>query len=143
MLTGLLHTHSMLRYIVVLLAIVLIISAIIGLLSKKPSAIFSLKLAKYLVILTHIQLLLGFSLYLSLNYHNLLKDMANTMSNADLRWKAIEHLVTMLFAVVLITLGNARAKRAITSQKVFSNHLIFIGIALILIFLGIPTDRWF
>lgn len=141
---ALLHSHSGTRYIVIALAIAAIANALGGLLGKRKFNAIGANLGKFFVLSTHLQALIGLVMYFGVyKYYKLFSDMAGTMANADLRWKAVEHLVTMLIAVVLITIGNAKSKRATTDAKKYQHQLVFFILGIVIIFLGIPANRWF
>ena len=69
--------------------------------------------------------------------------MGETMSNAALRFQAIEHPITMLLAIVLITLGWSRHKKQTTDLGKFKKIALFYGLGLVLILSRIPWDLWF
>ena len=60
------------------------------------------------------------------------------MSNDVLRFFLVEHIFIMVLAVLLITIGYSRAKRAIDEGKKFRNILVFYLLGLLLILAGIP-----
>ncbi|MCG8330871.1 MAG: hypothetical protein MI974_24470 [Chitinophagales bacterium] len=137
MYTGLTHAHSGLRWLVLLFLLLAIISAYRawkggGSLSKMP--LFAL-------IVTHIQMLIGFVLYFIgiSNESNLkISFMDGFMKNAITRFYTIEHLILMLIAIVLITVGYSKAKRKATEEAKGKTTFTFYLIALILILLAIP-----
>ncbi len=141
MYTGLQHAHSGLAY---LLLAFLGISTILFL-AKSKSAKFSKtdkRLALITLIISHIQLILGFSVYFigPKGYAFLSAD--NVMSDPTLRLYAVEHVSVMLIAIALITVGYSRAKRATEDTKKFRSLGIFYGIGLILALSRIPWDAW-
>lgn len=58
------------------------------------------------------------------------------------RLYVLEHPLTMIIAVVLITVGYARAKRLQDDKKRFRSIAIFYSLALILILSRIPWNAW-
>jgi predicted acyltransferase len=60
------------------------------------------------------------------------------MKNASQRFYGMEHLLLMLLAIVLITIGSAKAKRASTDEKKFKTTYLFFTLGLVLILAGIP-----
>ena len=48
------------------------------------------------------------------------------------------HSSLMLTAIVLITIGSAKAKRKPTDQEKFKTMLVWFSIALLIIFIAIP-----
>ncbi len=129
MFSGLLHAHSGIRWIVL---IGIVLSIIIGFINRKNSGFKSRPVALVTLISAHIQLLLGIGLYFMSPY---VKFTGETMSMTRERFFTIEHAMLMLVAIVLITIGWSKAKRAQKSDyKIFVYYLI----AFILIMMGIP-----
>lgn len=83
-------------------------------------------------ILTHIQLLLGLILFF---LSPKVQFGGSTMSSSLFRFFTVEHSLIMLIAIVLITLGYTRSKKA---PKPFNVAFNFYIIALVLILVGIP-----
>ena len=134
MYTGLLHLHSVLRYLILVLLVVVVVLALIGVLNKKPFGKTDNKLSLFLFIFTHTQLLVGIILYIvSYSGGHRVQFNSETMSTPALRYFAVEHSLMMLIAIVLITLGRTRAKKAATDLAKHKQLLIFNGIALLII----------
>ena len=127
---GLLHAHSGLRWIVLLLIIINVINAAGGFSGKKVGSPKDKKLSLFALIGTHTQVLLGLALYAM---SPKVQFTANTMSNPMLRFFTMEHTVMMLIAVVLITIGHRQAKNG-NLKKQFWYYII----ALIVIIAAIP-----
>ena len=127
---GLLHAHSGLRWIVLLLIIINVINAAGGFSGKKVGSPRDKKLSLFALIGTHTQVLIGLSLYAM---SPKVQFTANTMSNSMLRFFTMEHTVMMLIAVVLITIGHRQAKSG-NLKKQFWYYII----ALIVIIAAIP-----
>ncbi len=126
----LLHTHSGLRWLVLIALIV----ALFQTFSRRGStgSIMETKSVLYTFILTHIQLLVGLILYF---ISPKVVFGANTMSNSLFRFFTVEHLVGMLIAIVLITLGYTKAKKA---DQPFNKAFNYYIVAFILILISIP-----
>jgi hypothetical protein len=60
------------------------------------------------------------------------------MEDAAVRFYTMEHLVGMLIAIALITIGYSKSKRAATDAKKFGAIATFYLIGLILILASIP-----
>ena len=138
MMTGVLHAHSIFRY--VLLALILI-SILVAIKSRKDNELGASALTKLTVwttVFAHIQLVLGFILYFGNNWAKLWSNMAETMKEASLRFFMVEHAIGMLIAVVLLTIGRAKLKRQIEGTAKAKKIIWFYSIALIVIFLSIP-----
>ncbi|MEK0423071.1 MAG: hypothetical protein RLZ95_981 [Bacteroidota bacterium] len=129
MATGLLHLHNLLRW-VILVAMVL---AIVQLLLKKDA----LKASKVLLISAHTTLLLGLYQYFfgPVGFFFIkTMGMAEAMKDKVVRFWALEHIFSMLIAIILITIGHIKYKKG-GAQK---TTLILYIIALLLIFAAIP-----
>lgn len=143
MLTGLTHTHSLLRYFILIALVVVIVNSLIGMMNKKPFGFWDNKFSLYLLIFTHMQLVVGIILYImNLSQNRLVQFNSSTMKNAGLRYWAVEHLVGMLVAVVLITMARVSAKRLSDDTAKHKRHFIFNLIALAIIVITISLgDR--
>ncbi len=130
MYTGLLHTHSLLRYFILIALVVVIIKGIIGLVNKQPYGKWDNKLGLYLFIFTHMQLLVGIILYFMSPF---VKFGSETMSDKVTRYWTVEHIFSMLIAVVLITLARTTSKRMADDQAKHKRMVIFNSVALVLI----------
>lgn len=130
MYTGLLHTHSLLRYFVLIALVVVIVKAVIGLVNKQPFGKWDNKFSLYLFIFTHMQLLVGLILYFVSPF---VKFGSTTMSDKTTRYWAVEHIVGMLVAVVLITLARTTAKRMASDEAKHKRLAIFNFVALVVI----------
>jgi hypothetical protein len=89
------------------------------------------------------QLLLGLVLYFFLSpiTRAALADFGAVMSDAGLRFFALEHAFYMLLAVVFAHLGSALAKRAPTDAAKHQRGMIWYGLAFLVILLGMPWMR--
>ena len=137
--------HSYWAYLVLLVLIIAVINAINGFMSKRTFKDRDLRISLFTLIVTHIQLLIGLGWYFMSPWYKSMKDIGigETMGNAALRLQAVEHPITMLLAIVLITVGWSRHKKQQTDAGKFKKIAIFYGVALILILSRIPWDQWF
>ena len=69
--------------------------------------------------------------------------MGNVMKNSILRSNIVEHPLTMIIAVTLITMGYSKHKKKLTSKPKFKRLAIFYTLALILVLAKIPWNIWF
>lgn len=136
MYTFLLKFHSGFRYLVLLLLVLTIVQALVGWFGKKPYSETNRKLNLFGLIFAHIQLLVGLILYFYSPFVKL-GEMAATMKDASLRYWTVEHLVMMIFAVVLITVGHSKSKKAADAVLKHRTVAIFYGLALVIILAAI------
>lgn len=94
------------------------------------------------LILAHLQLVFGLVLYFISPVSKAALSAETTMSDATNRLYAVEHPLTMLVAIVLITIGYSKAKRKEESSAKFKTVAIFFAIALILALVRIPWNVW-
>ena len=138
---GLLHAHSGLRWVVLLLIIINVFNAIGGLGGGKVFSSGDKKLSLFALISTHLQAVLGLSLYFM---SPKVEFGPNTMSNSVFRFFTVEHTIMMLIAIVLVTLANRAAKQG-NVKKVF--WLYFISLIIILAAIPWPfrelASGWF
>ncbi len=132
--------HSVLRYALLLLAVVAIYRAFSGWLGNKPYAVLDNKIAVLLIGTVHAQLLIGLALYGFLSPYAKagLADMKAAMKSSLLRYWTVEHIAIMIIAVVLFQLGRTLSKKATTDKAKHQRTAIFFTIALILVFMMIP-----
>ncbi|HOX82877.1 MAG TPA: cytochrome B [Chryseolinea sp.] len=130
MYTGLHHSHILLRYFVLIMLVVVIAMSLIGLVTKKPFGKLNDKFSLYLLIFTHLQLLVGLILYF---VSPKVQFSADTMKNASLRYWAVEHIVGMLVAIALITVARISSKKLTQDSAKHMRLLVLNGVALILI----------
>ncbi|WP_245576523.1 hypothetical protein [Flexithrix dorotheae] len=60
------------------------------------------------------------------------------LQNLDLTFYGLLHIVFMLTAIVVLTIGSALAKRKLTDKEKYKTMLVWFSIALIIIFIVIP-----
>jgi hypothetical protein len=134
MYVGLLHTHSILRFLVLALLILVIVQAYLGMSGKKPYSRIDNLLSLSLFSVTHTQLLVGLLLY---SQSSFVKFGGDTMKDASLRYWSVEHLTLMLIAIGLITFARISAKKMTDDSAKHKRTLVFNGLALVVIILAI------
>ena len=94
----------------------------------------------FLVLTLDLQMLLGLMLYLGLspNMQEILNHFGESMKCADTRFYAVEHITAMFAAIVLSHLGRILARKAATPAAKRTLLLITFGLALLLMFAGMP-----
>ncbi|MEN9639763.1 MAG: hypothetical protein RLZZ262_1632 [Bacteroidota bacterium] len=134
--TGLLHAHSALRW----LGLIFLVAAIIdsGVRMKRPMKEGGPKFALFALIVMHSQLVLGLLLYFVSPTVSAFRAAGDVMKNAVARFYVVEHLAMMILAIVILTIGYSKGKRA--ADEATKHRRIFYGylIALILILISIP-----
>lgn len=136
--------HSYLAYLTLFLLAFATLNGILGSGSQRAFEEKHARINKFALIATHTMFLLGIILlFISPITQAAFADMKATMKDSTLRKYAVEHPTINLIAVILVTIGNARVKRAIGNGKKFKQTAIFFGLALVLILSRIPWSAWF
>ena len=134
MYTGLLHSHSLLRYFVLIMLLAVVAISLQKWLGKKPYSGLDNKLSLYLFIFTHLQLLIGIILYFT---SDVVQFNASTMKEPVLRYWAVEHITMMLIAIILITMARITSKKIADSLARHKRMFVFNALALVLIVVAI------
>jgi hypothetical protein len=141
MYTGLLHTHSLVRWIMLILLIIATFKAYNGWKSKRSFTPGDKKLTLFTLIFSHVQLLIGLLLYMvsptvqvALGQHG----MGEIMKDKFMRFWVVEHIAMMVIAIAIITIGYSLAKRAANDADRFRKIFIYFLTSLIIILITIP-----
>lgn len=134
MYTGLLHTHSSLRYIVLLLLLIVVVKSFLALLNKQPFASLDNKLSLWLLIATHIQLVVGFILFFVSPF---VQFSGAAMKDAITRYWTVEHNFMMLIAITLITIARVSHKKLPTDVAKHKRLFVLTLLALLIIVVAI------
>lgn len=129
------HAHSGLRWIILILLLVAIVTAWQQWQRKNTYEPKAQRIALYTLIVAHLQLLLGLVLYFISPY---VQFTSETMGDTVLRFYTVEHVTLMALGVALITVGYSRAKRQAPAARGFRTLAIFYLLGLLLILLGVP-----
>jgi uncharacterized membrane protein len=131
--------HSTLAYAVLAVLVIAVINAFLGLSSKRNFSSQDKSLSLVALILSHIQLLIGLILWAT---SPLGKDAMSQMSNAAMRLTAVEHPLTNIIAIVLITVGWSKHKKEESSNGKFKKIGILYALGLLLFLSRIPWSNW-
>ena len=131
--------HSILAYAALGLLLLASFNAIFGLTSKKLFTDKDLRLSLFTLIICHIQLLVGLILYfvspLGLEQLGNMSDSARPLS--------LEHPLTNIIALVLITIGWSKHKKEESNNGKFKKIAVFYTLGLVLILSRLPWANWF
>lgn len=132
--------HSYWAYLVLFILFFTVGNSIIGFTSKRAFTDKDFRFGLFTLIVSHIQFLIGIVLYL---YQGRLATIADSMKVAEARLLALEHPLTMIIAIVLITIGWSKHKKKVASADKFKMFAIFYTLGLLLILSRIPWSNWF
>lgn len=132
--------HNLLRWVLLLSGLMAIVLAAKGLSSKSSYGKTENRWRLIFTIMNHSQLLIGLLLYFVFSpvTKAAMSNMGAAMKDASLRFWAVEHFMTMLIAVVLVTIGGSKVKKAASDVSKHKLTLVFFGIAMLLILSMIP-----
>ena len=131
--------HSILRWAVLLFGVWTLLNAITGTLHKRNYAGSDNKASLFFMISCDIQLLLGLILYFNNAWFDRLKsNTSEVMKDGVLRFFAMEHVLMMIIAWLLVHVGRSMVKRAGTDAQKHKRSLLFFGLALVIILAMIP-----
>jgi len=138
---GLLHLHSFLRWVILILAVLAIYRSYTGMVSGRSFSESDRKTGLFLMIAAHTTLLVGLYLWITGpwglgNIRNL--GFGEVMKSSVYRYFAVEHTVGMLIAIVLITLGRGVAKKNIPDASKHKKAFWLFLIALLIILATVP-----
>jgi len=137
--------HSYWAYLVLIILVISTFNALIKFFGNKEFGAFDFRISLFTLIIVHIHLLLGIVLFFAADYISMISEMGmgEIMKNSLLRSNIIEHPLTMIIAVALITIGYSKHKKKLTSNPKFKMLAIFYTLALILVLAKIPWNVWF
>ena len=142
MYTGLLHLHHWMPFLWLLLILVVLVQNFLVWKSDREFNASLQRQNKITLILTHIQVTVGLIMLATAFTTGMVPDMGTVMGDAALRFKYVEHPITMLLGAVLITVGNAKSKRAESGQDKAKAVVVWFGIGLALIALRFPWEAF-
>ena len=145
MYTGLLHTHNMFRWLILIALVFAIGFAFIGWFKKRDWNKKDNLAGLILTIFMDIQFFLGIVLYTFVSpiTKSAFNDFGAAMKNTELRFYAVEHILMMVIALIIIHIGRAKSKRNSVSSKKHRSAFIFYTIGFILILAAVPWERAF
>lgn len=127
----LVSTHSGLRWIALILLLLAIYNAFTANNYEKKHRLVNM----FAMISLHTQLLIGLALYFT---SAKVQFTEGWMKVAMYRFYGMEHLMGMLIAIVLVTIGHSKSKKATESAAKFKAIKLWYVLALVLILAFIP-----
>ena len=126
-----------------IILIITLIKYLAGWLGNKPWKKSDNILGITFVWLIDLQLITGLALYFFLSPITklALSNFGAAMKNPELRFYAVEHILMMIIAIVLVRIGRAKSKSAKTDTGKFRIASVFFLIAMMVIYAAIPWGR--
>jgi hypothetical protein len=137
------NIHSYWAFFVLIILVVGILNAFVGKSKGREFTAKDLRISLFGLILSHIQLLIGLILYFVSPWFDQWSALGlGVMKDAQTRLYLIEHPITNIVAIILITMGWSMHKRQDLSSKKFLRIGLFYTLGLILLLSRIPWDSW-
>ena len=138
-----LHIHSIFRWLVLITLVVAVIFGFTGWLGKKRWSKKDNLAGLLLTIFIDVQFLIGIILYIFLSpiTKAAFNDFGAAMKDDNLRFYAVEHVLMMILAIIIVHVGRSKSKKTFVDIKKHRNAAIFFTIALVLIIYAIPWNR--
>lgn len=139
MYNGMLHLHSVLRWIILILLLVAIYKSYTD--RNKAYTAGHKKTGLFLMIFCDVMLAVGIYQWYAGDWGLKiiqLNGMGEVMKNSVLRFFAIEHTTAMLIAIVLVHIGYSYSKKDISDSQKHKRTLLYFGLALLIILISIP-----
>lgn len=139
MYTALLLAHSLIRWLVVISLLVAIIRACRALTANAAFSKTHNAIRHWTATFTHVQFMAGFALYfISPLVKAFYANKHDGLQNATLTFFSIIHILLMFTAVMIITIGSARAKRQPHDRAKHKTILTWFSTGLAIILMAIP-----
>lgn len=138
----LLATHSVVRYFLLIVLIIVIVRSFLGWMNRSSYSKLDDKLSLGLFILTHTQLLLGLLLFF---ISPLVIFSGAAMGDRVARYWLVEHNTGMILAIALITIARISSKKL--KEGTFKHKRMFslnaIALLIILVMIGLSHRGFF
>lgn len=135
----LLFLHSTVRWFVFLGLIYAIYISYRGWLLKRTFTRVDNLVRHWTATFAHIQLVFGLWLYFVspiMNYF--MRNFNDAVHQREVRFFGMEHSLMMFLAIVIITVGSAKAKRKKTDTEKFKTMAIWFSVSFVIILVSIP-----
>lgn len=136
MYNALVHAHSGLRWI----ALAMLLIAIFNAVKNQTSGRYEKKdkmINLFAMVVLHIQLLIGIGLFF-INDMSKISFSEGWMKVPMFRFFGLEHVIGMLLAIILVTIGRKKAEKLTNTRDKHRKIVVFYTIGLILILASIP-----
>ncbi len=136
----LLPLHSLIRWAVILLGLLVVARGLTGWSGRRAWSTADDRAGRLFVAILDVQVFLGLVLYFLVSpiTTSALWNMGAAMRIAVVRFWAVEHVLAMLLALGLAHLGRVRVRAAGEPSLKHRRAAIFFGFALLLVLAGVP-----
>ncbi len=132
-----LYIHSILRYFILLAAVLVVVQSLMGMMGKKKFMPGNRKAALVLLIFCDLQLLFGLALYSMGGWLGRLSAPGG-MKDTKTLFYAMEHSMSMIIAIILIHVGYSISKKNMDDDRKFKRLFWCSFLALVIFMAMIP-----
>jgi hypothetical protein len=140
MYNGMLHLHSFLRWVILILLLVALFKHFMD--RSKPFTNGHKKLGLWLMICADVMLLVGIYQWAFGKTWGLIsiraRGFGEVMQDSVARFYAIEHTTGMLLAILFIHLSYSYGKKSVSDSKKHNRILLYLVLALLVILISVP-----
>ena len=135
--------HNILRWVVLILAVIAVVRAYMGWFGKKGWSPIDRKVGMFVGMSIDIQLLVGLLLYVFFSplTRGALQNFGAAMSVSTMRFFAVEHVVFMVLAVVFAHLGSILPRKVEDALAKHKRAALWFTLTLLIVLAGIPWTR--
>jgi hypothetical protein len=131
--------HSYIRWILLTCLLYSILKSILGLKIRLPYSAFDNTIHLTASIVAHLQLIIGFILYFKSPIVLYLRTIGTEgLSYSDVAFFGVYHITFMVVGILLIIIGTAKAKKALTDKDKHTEIFTWYGFAMLFIVAAIP-----
>lgn len=138
--TLVLSLHSVVRWLVVILGLLAAGRSLAGWLGRGNWGPLEDRLGMWFTTVMDLQLLLGLLLYFFLSpiTTTAFRNFGSALADPGRRFWVVEHLLTMVVAVILAHSGRALSRKSAVAATRYQRAAIFFSLAVLAILLAIP-----
>jgi len=131
--------HSLVRWLVLVSLLFAVYRGFRGWRSGSAFSAFDNSVRHWTATIAHIQLMLGLWLYfISPLTDYFLHHFHEAIHERTLRFFGMEHSLMMFVAIVVITIGSAKARRKLTDNEKYKTMALWYTVGLLLILTSVP-----
>ena len=132
--------HNILRWVVLVLAVVALLQAYIGWIGKREYPEIDRKAGVFFSMSLDIQVFLGLLLYVFLSpiTRTAFQDFSTAMTIPEIRFFAVEHILMMILAVILVHVGTILTKKATSDVSKYRRAATWYSLAFLVVIMAIP-----
>jgi hypothetical protein len=136
----LLVLHSLIRWLVVIFAIITLVRAYLGWFGNKTWRKSDNRVGMLFGSFLDLQMLIGLILYFFVSPITTaaFRNFGPAMANADVRYFSVEHVLLMVVGVVLAHIGSSKVKKEANDASKFKIAAIWYSVAVLVILVAIP-----